>query len=35
MTFEFRAQWFLKKRCLDMFVEVQNERHWMKVQRPA
>ena len=35
MKFEFTVEWFLKKRCLDMIVEIQNEQHWMKVQRSA
>ena len=29
------AQWFLRKRCLDTYVAVQNEQPWMKGQRSA
>ena len=29
------VQWFLRKRCLETYVEVQNEWPWMKGQRSA
>ena len=29
------AKWFLRKRCLDMYVAVQNKRPWMQGQMSA